>query len=279
MKNGVLAADAVLHAAELEERCEYSPAVSAFLTGGEQAELWRRVRYPHRLFFWGGFSGAERRCAVFLPEWAAEGAPYDSTVRHDSPERERYVRDLIFGEDAPFDELRDEIPLLSVKGSGHRELHHKDILGSVMALGITRQSVGDICMISPSSAVLSITGKLCPYISEELTKVGSDGVRVSAVSDPGNFIFERKYQEMHVTVASMRLDGIVSAVTGLSRTKAALLIEGGLVRVSDTVTEDVSASVEAGESVTVRGYGKFLVSDTDGVTKKSRIRLLVKKYI
>ena len=73
--DGSSASDIIIHASELEERCEFAPAVSSFLTLAEQAELWGRVRYPHRLFFWGGFSGAERRCAVFVPEWAVYIAP------------------------------------------------------------------------------------------------------------------------------------------------------------------------------------------------------------
>ena len=190
-----------------------------------------------------------------------------------------HLRELILGDDAPFPELAEDIVLISIRGSGHRELFHKDILGSVMALGITRQSVGDVCMVSRSSAVLPLSGKLCHYVTDGLTKVGSDGVRVSVMDTPDAFVFERKFEELNVTVASMRLDGIVSALTGLSRTKSAEMIVAGLVRVSDMVQEDTSAGVNAGESVTVRGYGKFLISDTDGMTRKSRIRLLVKKYL
>lgn len=279
MKNEIFTADAVLHASELEDRCEYAPALSVFLTAGEQAELWRRVHYPHRLFFWGGFLGAERRCALFLPEWATEGAPYGAGVCHDSPEREAFARELIFGENAFFGEVREEIVLLSVEGSGHRELRHKDILGSVMALGITRQSVGDICMLSERCAVLALTGKLCPYVTGGLTKVGNDGVKVTVPEAPQEFTFERRFEEMLVTVASLRLDGVVSAVTGLSRTKAAELISAGLVKLSDTVIQDASAALEEGQSVTIRGYGKFLLSSTDGLTRKSRIRLTVKKYL
>lgn len=272
-------ADAVIHAAELEERCEYVPAVSSYLTASEQAELWRRVRYPHRLFFWGGFVGAERRCAVFIPEWAADGAPYGGDIRYDSAERENFLRDLIFSDDAPFPEIAENVSLVRIAGSGHRELSHRDILGSIMGLGITRQSVGDICMLSPSNAAVALTGKLFDYVSAELTKVGSDGVRVSLVSNAGEFVFERKFEEMSVTVASMRLDGMVSAVTGMSRTRAAEIICAGLVQLSGIVCDNTAADVSEGDTLSVRGYGKFLVAGTDGVTRKSRIRVIIKKYI
>ncbi len=280
MRDGIReAADAVIHAAELEGRCDYVPAVSSYLTLSEQAELWRRVHYPHRLFFWGGFSGAERRCAVFIPEWAADGAPYGGDIRFDSAEREEYLSGLVFGEDAPFPEIAENVSLVSIEGSGHRELSHRDILGSLMGLGITRQSVGDICMISGSSAVVALTGKLFEYVSSELSKVGSDGVRISLVPEPDKFVFERQFEEIGVTVASMRLDGVVSAVTGMSRTRASEQICAGLVQLSGIVCTDTSADVKPGDNLSVRGYGKFLVAATDGVTRKSRIRVVIKKYI
>lgn len=280
MKNGnISASDIIIHAAELENRCEYSPAVSVFLTPAEQAELWRYVRYPHRLFFWGGFAGAERKAAVFLPEWAADGAPYGNGIRFDSDEREKHLSEMIFGDGAPLEEIGEQIVLLRVMGSGHRVLAHKDILGSLMGLGITRQSVGDICMISDSEAVASVSGKLTDYISEELSKVGSDGVKVTPVTDPQSFAFERQYEELSCTVASLRLDGIVAALTGMSRTKSAEYITAGLVQLSGAVCDEGAKEVAVGDTVTVRGYGKFLIDSTDGLTRKSRIRLNVKKYV
>ncbi|MBQ7827695.1 MAG: hypothetical protein IJ386_05450 [Clostridia bacterium] len=280
MKSGSTAvSDIIVHASELENRCEYEPAVSVFLTPAEQEELWRTVRYPHRLFFWGGFSDAERRAAVFLPEWAADGAPPEEQLRRSSPAREAYLKELIFGEDAPFEELSTKIALIRISGSGHRTLAHKDILGSIMALGITRQSLGDICMISDHEAVAVLSGKLTDYVAEELTKAGADGVKVSLHPDPANFYYERQFEEVCTTVASLRLDGIVSALTGMSRTKAAEHITAGLVQLSGTLCDEVARDVSVGDTLTVRGYGKYLLSSTDGLTRKSRLRITAKKYI
>jgi len=277
-KQGTPTADVIVHAAELENRCEYAPAVSVFLTPAEQAQLFSFVRYPHRLFFWGGFTGAERRATVFLPEWAADGAPAQETLRWNSPEREEYLRELIFGDDAPFPDVTEDIVLLRISGSGHRVLGHKDILGSLMGLGVTRQSVGDICMVSDSEAVVALTGRLTEYITDELSKVGSDGVKVSVVDSPQNFVYERQFEESVCTVASLRLDGVVSAFTGMSRTKAAEHIIAGQVQLSGCVSDDVSREVLVGDTVSVRGYGKYLVFSADGVTRKGRIRIIVKKY-
>lgn len=279
MHGGISAGDAVIHAAELEDRCIYAPEISCFLTPAEQVYLWRKVRFPHRLFFWGGYSGAERRAAVFLPEWAADQLPRGETAGWNDAGREALFRELIFGADAPFDDIPEKITLLQIDGSGHSALSHRDILGAIMALGITRQSVGDICVLSDSGSMVSTVGKLSGYICENLTGAGSDKVRARIAENPAAFAFERKFEELSVTVASMRLDGIVSAVTGLSRAKSAEHIVAGLVQLSGIPITECSAEMSVGETVTVRGYGKFLIASESGLTRKSRIRLNVKKYV
>ena len=133
-------------------------------------------------------------------------------------------------------------------------------------------------MLSDSESVIALSGKLTDYITEGLSKVATDGVSVYPVSDPASFTYERSFEEKSCTVASMRLDGIVSAITGLSRTRSAELISAGLVQISGIAEENLSREVTVGDTVTVRGYGKFRIDSTDGLTKKSRIRITVKKY-
>ena len=53
-------------AEELEHRSGAAVAVGDFLTPAEQITV--SAAYP-RCFFWGGYRGAERRVAVFLPDW------------------------------------------------------------------------------------------------------------------------------------------------------------------------------------------------------------------
>ena len=279
MRGDISAGDTIIHAAELEDRCSYAPEISCFLTPAEQMCLWHKVRFPQRLFFWGGYSGAERRAAVFLPDWAADQLQSGKAAGWNDTGREALFRGLIFGTDAPFDDIPEKIALLQIDGSGHGALSHRNILGALMALGITRQSVGDICVLSDISAVAAVTGKLSGYICENLTSAGSDKVQARIAENPAAFAFERKFEKLSVTVASMRLDGIVSAVTGLSRAKSAEHIAAGLVQISGISVTECSAEASVGETITVRGYGKFLIDSESGLTRKSRIRLNINKYV
>ena len=102
------------------------PTATAFLSPQEQAAATRLLnalgdREGYAL--WGGYEGAERRRLLFLPDWMAE--PDDSAVA----------------------------ALRAVCRSG-ASLTHRDFLGSLMALGLTREKIGDILVESGGCQVL-----------------------------------------------------------------------------------------------------------------------------
>ena len=89
---------------------------------------------------------------------------------------------------------------------------------------------------------------------------------------------KNEFEEIKCTVSSARLDGIISTVVPLSREKSSALIKQGLVFVNAFATENVSYTVKSGDKISVRGKGKFIVSEFSGITKKGRLKLTVKKY-
>lgn len=153
-------------------------------------------------------------------------------------------------------------------------LTHRDFLGSVMGLGIKRESVGDILILA-GKAIMLIRDDIKEYIISQITKVGSVGVKTYLYTED---IIPQKpqFKELNCTVASLRLDNIVSAITGLSREKSARLIKTGMVAVNSLAVQSVSAGVKADDKISVRGKGKFIVGDTGGLTKKGRYKLTVK---
>lgn len=139
-------------------------------------------------------------------------------------------------------------------------LTHRDFLGAVMGLGIKRESVGDI-ICSSGKAVMLIKDEVKEYILSQINKVGSVGVKVYLYTDdivPKT----QQFKELQRSVASLRLDNIVSAVTGFSREKSAKLIKAGLVAVNSLVTQSVSTNIKTDDKISVRGNGKFIVGDT-----------------
>ncbi|MBR6916144.1 MAG: hypothetical protein IKN36_07280 [Clostridia bacterium] len=270
-------------AAELASRPGVSFETSRFLTPHEQAVFFRAAAgisadKLNRLFFYGGCRGAERRAAVFFPEWAdIGGAPPNlpDTPLFSSGREEFFIKTVpLYGGDEVYG-----ITCISVKGSGYRTLFHRDYLGSVLALGIDRGSVGDIVPENGFSARIFVTSKIAPLISSELDRVGSDKVTVKEEAPPDGFTAERKTEQITAVAASMRLDALIGAVFPLSRSDAKELVLRGLCEVNFEDEDRPDRTVGPGDVISARGYGKFSVGEETGVTRSGKIRVTVNKYV
>jgi RNA-binding protein YlmH len=115
-------------------------------------------------------------------------------------------------------------------------------------------------------------------ISGSLSKIGRVGVKIS---DDKPFILEnaQKYQEISGTVASLRLDCVVGLAARISREKAAALIRTDRAEVNHLPVSSVSHELRGGDILSIRGYGRFVLSEINGYTKKDRIHIILKKYI
>lgn len=212
----------------------------------EQAALAEKTLKKHNVSFglWGGYEGAERVMLGCFPEWAV-GFDY---------------------------------PVAAVTFSYRKtdDVGHRDVLGSLMGLGLKRESVGDI-LLEQGRAVVFCAEEIADYIISQTEKIGRTGVKaILGFTQP---LPEKKaMSESTVTVASERLDCVVSALAGISRGTAAEKISDGVVSVNSVVTEKPTKLVSTGDILTVRGSGKFIIESLDGRTKKNRIVLVYKKY-
>ena len=270
-------------AAELASRPGVSFEVSRFLTPHEQAVFFRAAAgisadKLNRLFFYGGCRGAERRAAVFFPEWAdIGGAPPNlpDTPLFSSGREEFFINTVpAYGGD----EVHG-ITCISVRGSGYRSLSHRDYLGSILSLGIDRSQLGDVVPQDGHSARIFVFRKIAPFISSELDRVGSDKVTVTEEIPPDGFTAERKTEDVQAVAASMRLDAILGAVFPMSRSDAKELVLRELCEVNFETEGRPDRTVGCGDVISARGYGKFSVEEETGVTRSGKIRVTVKKYV
>lgn len=251
-------------------------AVSSFLTPREakyaRAHLSARVSAGTAVL-WGGYPEAERVRVVILPDYT-EGL-VDPTVLASDPAAAL--------SDAGLDDLAEFIrgavcPVL-VKGSGFRELSHRDYLGSILGLGLERDAIGDILMPDTHSAILLTDTRVGDFLTTQMEKVATDTVRVSRLPEGIALTGTRRLQPITDTVASERLDCVVAALCNLSREKAQMAVKSGLVELDYEAVEACDTTVEAPAVISVRGYGKFAVHAFDGMTRKGRIRLVAGKYM
>ena len=263
-------------AADLCRREAYDVTFSDFLTPREQRIFYAaaaREGHADRLFFWGGAPGAERRCAVLVPDWLLSEVPLADPF---SEERGQYLASLAENEVI---DLRAAVQAVTLTGSAYGNLSHRDWLGAVLALGLERHVLGDIAVLDEHSAVAFFTARIAPYIEENLLRAGNDSVRAAVYETPAGFEIPRRFERIEISVASPRLDGVVRALTGLSRADAAALVKAADVELNYFPEENADAPVEDGDTLSIRGWGKYIIDSACGVTRRGRNRLTARKYM
>lgn len=156
------------------------------------------------------------------------------------------------------------------------DLKHRDFLGSLMALGIKRETVGDI-LIEKGRAVVFLKNDITDYVLQNIQKVGNTGVFIEKGFDFPLPQFD-VLKESSVTVASRRLDCVVSALCGCSRSDASQLIESRLVSVNSQIIQKPTKIINDGDILSIRHKGKFEIISTLKRTKKDRLVLSFKRY-
>ena len=223
-------------------------AASRFLTPAEARDVAEYFKYKRiGLSFDGGFDNAERVRAVFMnAEWG------------------ECERSGLF-------------TILKIEYRPQDALGHRDILGAIMALGIERDTIGDIVSVE-NTAVLVCLPELGGYIIENLKKAGRVGIDISEI---GLTDLPARQEELSIktdTVASLRLDAVLCAAFGFSRTKAAELIAAGRVSFDHVVCFQPAKELCEGALLSVRGLGRAKLLETVGVSRKGRIFIKIGLY-
>ncbi len=294
----------IARGAELAARADHTATASSFLSPRQQRLLFESAIMEKRadqIFFWGGYTGATRRMAIYLPTWILSFASdLEPAAQLFTKEREIQYLQLLSAagvcppstETQTFNALLPEklediqengflsgfVHPLLLEGSGFRALSHRDWLGSLMSLGIKREILGDITVWDDFHAVVFCQTKSAAYLISELKKAGRDAVCAAPCRLPEGFVPRQQYVPVTGTVASPRVDGVVRTLCNVSRDDAAVMIQRGLVELNYDPIEKTDVSVAAGDIISVRGYGKFKIDEIGRPTQRGRMHLAARKY-
>lgn len=155
------------------------------------------------------------------------------------------------------------------------EIAHKDVLGSLLSLGIKREKLGDI-IINDEAIYFYIRNEILDYVLLNLEKIKNYGVELGVIDLATPISRDLDYEEKLVTCASARLDLVLANVYNLSRSDAKNAIEAGLVKLNYKVTYKISEMLEVGDMVSMRRRGRFIVGDYLGLSKKDKLKLIIK---
>ena len=194
----------------------------------------------------------------------------DYSLRGIFEEAERKV--LIVGtEDNIEEDFLDVLEITSNKPLGHRE-----VLGSILGIGIKREVLVDI-FINDNIANVVVLKDITKYILQNLEKVGREKVKVKKIKKENIIEVKPNFTEFNTSVASLRLDAIISACYGIARGVSTKLVEAEKVNVNYVLTTNASKQIKEKDLISVRGFGRFTVEEIVGETRKGRIRISIKK--
>lgn len=156
------------------------------------------------------------------------------------------------------------------------KLSHRDVLGSIMNLGVERSKLGDI-IVNENAYYLFCEEGIAPYFLEHLEKIKHTLVKVT-VTEASEVAFGQKFQEKSGIITSNRIDSVIACVYKLSRSKASELIRAEKVFVNGKEILSNTYCCKEQDIVSVRGMGRFVYEGECGETQKGRLRIQYKLY-
>lgn len=171
-----------------------------------------------------------------------------------------------------------EIPLCVVKGQCHQSISHRDVLGSLMGLGITRRKIGDI-LIHDTQCQVIVLEEIAPILLTQWSSIGRQSISLTNHPLEDLLIPEKKSKEITSTVATLRLDSLVATGFSLSRSKASQLIAGGGVSINHRECKKVDKQLVEGDVLVCRGYGKCTLTQVKGESRKGRILVVMERLL
>jgi RNA-binding protein YlmH len=210
-----------------------------FLTLSEQAIVTGIMKYVDDIELVGGYPEAERKRALFFTNEV-------------------------------------DISCFLIKyNKKHLLLTHQNILGSLLSLKITRDSIGDIL---PIQGVFFITREIEQEVIHSFQSINRVPIELVRI-DSSDIRSETNVEDLRITVSSMRLDTVISKIIRKSRTEAVEVLTKEYIKVNHTVETKATKTIKDNDVISIRHYGRYKIMDSASMTKKGKIIINYVKYI
>lgn len=153
------------------------------------------------------------------------------------------------------------------------ELHHREVLGTLLGQGIKREQIGDI-HLNDKQIQVEVSQNLTSYLCMNVTKMSNQSVRLEPIAKEKRIDAEERSKTENATITSFRLDNIVATVYNISRQLSKKLIQAEKVKVNFMTVDKADFSVAEEDLISVRGYGRCQIKEIgEERTKKGRHRI------
>lgn len=232
--------------------------------------------YNNNVYTFTPFLGLSEQQAFYEVQREVAYAGYDMEGGSPLCERKmiRFGSPEILGYEEAYPIQCLKIEPLTPKFAEH--LTHRDFLGAIMNLGIERSTVGDI-FVEDKEAFVFCQDSIAKYLTENLEQVRRTRVKC-AVSEITEKLCAPVTEQVSLSVASVRIDTVIAKLYNIARSQSVELLKSGRVYVNGRETENNSYALKKGDTVTVRGFGRFVYTGEQGETRKGKMRIGVEVY-
>ncbi|XJZ28425.1 RNA-binding protein [Bacillota bacterium Lsc_1132] len=227
----------------------YAPKLTDFLDPREQqiVKLIFGENSDVKVEFFGGTAQSERKRAMLLPDYLTA------------------------------DQGDFQIRLYEVEyPSKFITIEHRQVLGSLMSVGLKRGKFGDI-LVKEKQIQFFVSADVGDYIEMQVKSIGKATVDLLPKTLDEALVLKDVWTEEELTVSSLRLDTAVSGIHHLARQKSQILIQQGLVKVNWTLIDNPSFELKEGDMISARGHGRVKILSIEGKTKKEKWRIRIGK--
>ncbi|KRL01412.1 RNA-binding protein [Liquorilactobacillus capillatus] len=152
------------------------------------------------------------------------------------------------------------------------ELEHRQVLGTLMNIGIKRDIIGDI-LTDGTQWQLVVDTQMADYVCLQVDHIGRIKVKLEIVAPEQLVVPLNEWEHKQISVSSLRIDVLIAAIYNLSRQRAKDLLLAQKIHLNWMLLEKPDVELGREDMVSVRGHGRFRVNDVTGTSKKGKIRL------
>lgn len=174
-----------------------------------------------------------------------------------------------------YKKVKPEIVLYKIICS--EPLRHQDILGTLFSLNLSIYVYGDI-IIDGNNYYLFVLSTITNYLESNLTSIKN--IPITLKREDLSIIenYQREYQEYEIIVTSLRIDAVISRITGISRTMVISKIKNKEVYLNYEILTNNSYVLKENDIFSIRKYGKYKYNKVIKNTKKDNLIISYHKY-
>lgn len=171
------------------------------------------------------------------------------------------------------DDIDYEIAIIQAQyDAKFANINHRHVLGTIMSLGIERNTFGDI-IVTDTNITIFVSNNIKDYLINNLNMINHIRLNFKEISNYD--ILKEEDKEKIINVPSLRLDAVIAKACNKSREEAVEIINNGNVFINYKNCEKITYNVQINDILSIRHYGRIIIKEELGLSKKNRINLKI----